>query len=396
MLGDGFLLVALTWQVYEIDNDPGAMAKVGLALSLAIVVSALFGGMISDRFDRRFVIITADYLRGITIGTMGLLSLAGVLELWHIMIAMALVGFGNMLFYPASFGLVPSLVPADELPQASAFEGTLRPLMSLLIGPAVGGLAVGAFGPGIGILVDAGSYFVAGTAVLGIRKVARPAARPATQGPRQVVEDVLAGLRYALKTRWLILAQLTGMLSIVFFQGPVEVLLPFVVKNDMAGTAWDLGLVYAAGGVAAVITAIVMAQIGLPKRALSVMYLSWASSIAGIALFSVVFTIWQASLAYVFIQSMFTVASIIWITVMQRWVPEHLLGRVSSLDWLLSTALAPLSFALTAPAAAWLGERQALAAAGILGALASLAIWAIPAARTPDRHPPVQAERAAN
>jgi hypothetical protein len=74
-----------------------------------------------------------------------------------------------------------------------------------------------------------------------------------------------------------------------------------------------------------------------------------------------------------------------WGTLMGTRVPGELLGRVTSVDWQVSTALTPLSFAITGPVAAALGTRETMLGAGILGAAAVLAFLAVPGVRAPER-----------
>src|SRR6201984_3259971 len=64
LLGDGLFLVALAWQVYSLSNTPTALATVGIAMTIPTVTCLLIGGAISDRYDRRLVMLTADGGRG--------------------------------------------------------------------------------------------------------------------------------------------------------------------------------------------------------------------------------------------------------------------------------------------------------------------------------------------
>jgi hypothetical protein len=73
--------------------------------------------------------------------------------------------------------------------------------------------------------------------------------------------------------------------------------------------------------------------------------------------------------------------TIVWATIKQRHVPGALLGRVSSLDWLVSIALLPLSFALTGPVAAEIGARATLVGAAVIGAVVTLAAYFLPGMR---------------
>ena len=137
LLGDGFFGVALAWQVYEISNIPTALSIVGVAWTAPLVVFILLGGVFSDRYDRRWLMVGADLIRAAAIGFLGILSVTGVLELWHVVAMIAFVGLGDAFFNPASTAIVPSLLPDEELAQANALQGLARPLMIRLIGPAV-------------------------------------------------------------------------------------------------------------------------------------------------------------------------------------------------------------------------------------------------------------------
>ncbi|MGH2720276.1 MAG: MFS transporter, partial [Actinomycetota bacterium] len=84
LLGDGVFLVALAWQVYELSNKASALSLVGVAMSVPHVALLLVGGVLSDRFPRRRVMLVADVLRGLAIGALGLLSVTGGLRMGHV------------------------------------------------------------------------------------------------------------------------------------------------------------------------------------------------------------------------------------------------------------------------------------------------------------------------
>src|ERR671923_2269213 len=115
LIGDGIFLVALAWQVYELSNAPTALSIVGVAMTVPQIVFLLLGGVVSDRFDRRRVMIAADALRAASVGVLGFLSISGGLELWHVMVVAAVFGAGTAFFGPAFDAIVPQLVPGGEL-----------------------------------------------------------------------------------------------------------------------------------------------------------------------------------------------------------------------------------------------------------------------------------------
>jgi DHA3 family tetracycline resistance protein-like MFS transporter len=196
-----------------------------------------------------------------------------------------------------------------------------------------------------------------------------------------VVQDLRAGWRYVRERSWLWATFASAAVAYLLFMGPVEVLLPYVVKHPLHGDATDLGMVFAAGGLGSVICAVAVGRRGLPRRDMTVMYVAWTLATLAVAGYGLASAIWQLMLASVAFNALETTGTIIWATVKQRHVPGHLLGRVSSLDWLISIGLLPLSFALTGPAAAAFGAQATLVGAGILGAVVTAAALLVPGTR---------------
>jgi DHA3 family tetracycline resistance protein-like MFS transporter len=163
--------------------------------------------------------------------------------------------------------------------------------------------------------------------------------------------------------------------------GPTEVLLPYVVKNDLGGSASDLGLVFAAGGLGAILSAVICGARGLPRRNITCMYLAWTAATLSIAGYGLAHASWQLMVACFMFNVLETAGTIIWATAKQRHVPPSLLGRVSSFDWLISIGLLPLSFALTGPVSSMIGARATLIWAGIAGSAVTLAALFLPGMR---------------
>jgi DHA3 family tetracycline resistance protein-like MFS transporter len=385
LLGDGFFSVALAWQVYAISNVPTALAVVSIAWSVPLVAMLLLGGVFTDRYDRRWLMIGADLVRAAAVGTMGLLSVAGVLELWHVIILIAFVGLGDAFFNPASTAIVPDLVPEHQLPQANALQGLIRPLMVRLAGPAIAGFVVAVVGPGWAFVADGASFLVSALALAGI--AARPRVGAVMHGWRRTFAEMAEGLQFVRANPWLWATLVSAMFSLLAFVGPVQVLLPFLVKNQLELGPEALGLIFAVSGIGSIVSAIVMGQRGLPRRKITVMYVSWTAGVAFMAGYGIMGELWQALVVAFSTAALFQVGQIIWITLLQQLVPRRLLGRVASLDWLLSSGLVPVSFALTAPAAEMLGAGTTMVAAGLIGAFLMGILLFAPHVRDPERVP---------
>lgn len=367
--GDGIYLVALAWQVYELSNVPTALSLVGVAWSLPMVLFLLIGGVLTDRFERRRIMIVADLLRGSAVTLMGLLVLTGVVRLWHLIALSAFYGIGQALFAPSFSAIVPEIVPRSLLTQANSLDSFVRQSAERLIGPAVGGFAIHTFGTGWSFMLDGGTF------AFSIAMLLRLSPHPAPEtAPQAALSGIKEGFTYVRSQPWLIATLLSALMSLLFAFGPMHILLPFLVKNELGGDASDLGVVLAAGGVGAVIGSLVMGQRArFPRRHIVFMYAMWAGGIGLLVVYAMATELWHAVIAEFLIWTMFTMGMIVWTTLMHRLVPPRMLGRVTSMDWVVSTSLVPLSFALTGPVSTAIGVRETFAWGGVLGAIATLA-----------------------
>jgi MFS family permease len=377
LIGDGVFMVAMAWQVYELSNAPTALAMVGVAMTVPTILLLLLGGVVSDRFDRRRVMLAADVARALAVGAIAALSLTGQLELWHLVVLVAAYGAGSAFFGPAFDAIVPDVVPPADLARANALDQLIRPVALRLAGPAVGGVLIEVAGVGGAFVLDAASFAVSAGALAAMRS--RPRAAHARAG--SMLGDVRAGFAYVRGHVWLWATLTAAAIAYLLFMGPVEVLLPFLVKNELGGGAAALGLVFAAGGMGSVLCALVIGQRGLPRRDITLMYAAWTVATLTVAGYGLATAVWQLMLVSLVFNGLETAGLIVWATAKQRHVPPHLLGRVSSLDWLISTGLLPLSFALTGPVSAGLGAQATLIAAGTIGAVVTLVPLFLPGVR---------------
>ncbi len=400
LLGDGIYLVAIAWLVYDLSDSATALSLVGLLWSLGMVVCLLAGGVASDRLDRRRVMVGADLARLAAVTVVGVLAVAGAIEVWQIAVLAFFYGCGEAFFGPSFSALLPMLVPEEDLVDANALQEVIRPGAMRLVGPALGGVLVGVVGAGTALLVDAATFLVSIACVLAIRTDGRAAVvatgEAALAGVAGVLADVREGARFVRTQPWLWATLVAACVSILCFYGPVEVLLPYLIRNDLDRPASDFGLVLGAGGVGAVVGATLMARGGLPRHRLRAMYLCWGLGLLPISGYALATATWQMMLCSALFAAGMSGGMVIWPTLMQLRVPPQMLGRVTSLDWLVSIGLTPVSFALTAPVAALAGEGGTLVGAGVLGCGATLALYAaVPALREDEARFPREAEGAA-
>src|ERR671932_1719899 len=228
LAGDGIFLVAIAWESYALWNVPAALSIVGIGMTVPMIAFLLVGGVVSDRYDRRLVMAWSDGLRAVAVTVLAVLVLVGALRFWELVALVAVYGAGTAFFTPAFEAIVPELLPADELPRANSLDQFVRPLAMRLAGPVVGG-AVVAVGAGVAFAVDAVSFAASLGAVLMLS--ARP--RVSAEADASSVAALKDGLRFVRHRVWLWGTLVSAAIAYLLFLGPTEVLLPFVVKNDL-------------------------------------------------------------------------------------------------------------------------------------------------------------------
>ena len=326
--------------------------------------------------------IAADLMRALAVGTMGVLALSGRLELWHMLVLSRSVRRRNGVLRPGVRRDRPRLVPDAELNQANSLDQLVRPAALRMLGPALGGLIVAIDGPGTAFVVDACTF------LFSISCVALMRARHATPdraSDGSAIDDIREGFAFVRSQVWLWGTFLAATLGYLIFWGPSEVLLPFVVRNDLHGSAADLGLIFAVGGIGAMTCrhrdgqpADAAPQHDLHLRRLDDLdardrrLRSRALPVAG---HGRVLRVQRARgrgddrLG----DDQGTPG------------PGRLLGRVSSFDWFISIALVPLSYAFTGPDRRGAGRQETLVGAGLLGGVVTLAFLFLPGMRDIER-----------
>jgi MFS family permease len=401
LVGDGIFIVAVAWQAYAISDHPSALAYVGVATAVPQLVFLLVGGAVSDRFSRRTVLLWSDVLRALAVGVLAVVVAGGPAHLYELCLTGALVGTATAFASPSFDALVPQLVPGAELVQANAIEQFARPFALQLAGPALGGVAVALLRPWGAFALDAASFAFCAlcvrqmTPIDGYRAATVPShglglGQEAVAAPRaRLRQEVGEGLRYVRSQVWLWGTFLSATFTYLLFIGPTQVLLPYIVRNSLHQGASTYGVVLAAGGVGALVGALLSGYRPHPRHPMPWIYGWWTLATLAVAGYGLVTSSWGLAGAAVIVNGAEAAGTVVWATLKQRRVVNSMLGRVSSIDWAISTALLPLSYALTAPVAELLGARRALVGVGVLGALVTAGFLFLPGMRTGD---PVMAD----
>lgn len=373
IFGSGMWAVAMVYQVIHLGGGPLELSLVAAAGSVGLVAFVLAGGIAADRFPQRLLIIAVEGANLAVIASVSGLALTGWLQLWHVAAGAFVLGVGAAFFFPAYSAILPRILPPGDLLAANGMEGTMRPMLQQAAGPAVAGIVVAALSPSHAVTGVAACHLLAfvilnflgqhaldapgngAEAAAGEGAAGQGAAGEAAGGAGPVkasfFRDLREGISYTLRTPWLLWTLLWACISVLFLIGPIEVLLPFVVRDQLHGDSRMFGFLLAVMGLGSAIASLVTASFRLPRRYLTVMMVSWGAGSVPLAAVGMIDTFWLLALAMFIFGASGSVGMVIWGTLLQRRVPAHLLGRVSSLDFFVSLALMPVSMALAGPAA---------------------------------------------
>ncbi len=366
LLGNGMWTVALVWQVIRMGLGPAQVAVVGTTFSLGLLASVLPAGVAADRLPKLWVMRSSLALQAALMFTTATLTLTGTAHIWHLALNSLLFGIAEGFYIPAYTALLPSLLPADELLAANGIEGVLRPVMQLAAGPAVSAAIVSVWAPGGAFLLE-GFLVVAGLCcLLFIRHSHEPAAAEDVQRHplRRAVTDLADGFRYMVRTTWFFATLLFAIGYVLVVVGPIEILLPFVIR-DHGGDPGTHATVLALFGIAGAVGLFIVSSLPLARRYLTVMILMWGAGSLPLMLIGFTGHVWLIAAAMIIVGGTMQAANVIWGTLMQRRVPEEMLGRAASMDFFVSLVGLPASFALVVPVAHVIGNATVFVIAGV-------------------------------
>lgn len=367
LFGTGVWLVAVVWQVIELDGTPIDLSIVATGGAIGLVLAVLVGGVAADRIPQKRILATVETLKAITMGIVAALALTDTLEVWHLALVSLVLGMADGFFYPAYSAWLPSLLPAEELLAANGIEGVLRPAVMQAAGPAVAGVVIAALSPGFGFAIVALTQGIAAVALAVMTTTpVRGEAATEPQNPLMAVwRDVRDGVRYMLVTRWLLATLLFSTVLVLVIMGPIEVLLPFAVRDQTGGGAGAFALALAAFGIGGAAGSLTVASLRLPRRYLTIMIAAWGAGCLPLAIIGITDQLWLMVVALFVCGFIFSGATVIWGTLLQRRVPPAMLGRVSSLDFFVALALMPVSMALAGPLGELVGIPMMFFIAGV-------------------------------
>ena len=350
--------VALAFAVLEVSDSAGDLGLVLAAHSVPQVVFLLLGGVVADRFGRTLVIQVSNVGAALSQGLLAALLLSGHAELWHFVVLSAVNGTLSAMSMPALAGIVPALVPREQLQPANVLVSMTRSALAIL-GPSVAAALVVGVGPAWALGADAVTWLVSAALLTPVRLPRRAYAGVEPSILRELAE----GWGFFRRTTWLWVVVLAfGVLNAIH-AGGLDTLGPVLAKSTSIG-AHGWGLIMSAQAVGLLVMSVLMMRVQLRRPLL------WG--MLGVAFFGLPLVVLGLHphtvpvMVAVFLGGMgIELFGLAWNLAMQEHVPDDMLSRAYSYDMLGSFVAIPVGQLAFGPLAAAFGVRDVLVVGGV-------------------------------
>lgn len=370
MLGASAFPIALAVAVLDAGGTATSLGLILGARVLSGVVFAPFAGVWADRLPRRNVMIGSDLFRSALVVSMIFVSTP---TMPHFLLGLAvfLMGVGDAFGAAAAGAIIPSLVPDEKLPAANVARNIVTKGASI-VGPGIGGASV--------FLVGARFTFIFTAAAFALGTYFLSKIQEDINGNKREQEPFLTELREGLRTvrdiPWIGAFILMVSVQLMVVLAAETVLLPIISRREFDSNT-PFALAAAAFSVGSIISALICVKIKVKHEGYVSIFVWMFIIIAPLAL---AFPVSETFVVVAYLFAGFSVGpwEAWWSSAVQREVPQHLQGRVFSIDHMGSAGLMPIGMALIGPAVALFGEKELLIGASIFHVLISFAILGVP------------------
>lgn len=372
-MGSTMQAIGQAWLVLELTHSPWQLGLLGSLQALPILLFSLFGGVVADRWPKRRIVFLTQAAAMIQALLLWTLLATGTLQLWHLYVLVMLMGLTNSLGVPASRAFVVELVGREDLPNAVALRSLLSTL-ARIIGPALGGIIIAASNVTILFLLNALSFLpvLIALTLINSRELytqTHPSERVGEQ--QNTWRSLREGVNYIRQTSAMVVVILVVGL-VLLFGSNFNVVLPLFATDVLHAGAQGFGFLSAATGLGALLAAL---------------WLAWSNqhpTIRHILIGMLIFGVLEVcfALSSIYPLSLLLIASIGFteetfamqaMTTLQTVTPDHLSGRVMSVQVLFFDGSLPLGYLLMG----WLSGQFGAPIAMLIGALLSLLVTGI-------------------
>ena len=376
-IGNGLGPIALAFGVLSLEGATPTSLSIVMAAQLGpMVVFMLFGGVLADRYPRALVVGTSDiFLSGFVVAN-GIMLINGSATVMSMAIIAFISGSLNALWWPAFAGLVPEVVPEEDLQSANSVIG-LGANAANIAGPVAGGIIVAGIGAGWAMVTDGISFFIAGILVFTLRKFGKT--RDTTEHTPSVFEDLAHGWKEFSSRSWVVTVVAGYCILNMIFESVLGVVGPVHAEQELGGPKpWSYILAALSVGMMAGVLVSLKVR---PKRPLLIALVAQLGVATWIFTIGVTNWIPLIMVSAFFAGIAFDFFFVLWQTAMQSNIPRESLSRVSSYDAFGSLVFAPFGLVIAGPITERIGTEQTLIGMGIIFAVVLAAMLSVASVR---------------
>jgi MFS family permease len=325
--GTQMQVAAIHWHIRELTGEPNplALGGIGLARILPVIVFSLFGGAIADSFNRRTILYITQTLMALTALGLTYLTFAGHIQIWQIYLLTAIQASAVAFDGPARQALVPNLVPAKDLPNAFSMT-SIAFNTGAIIGPVLSGVVIATLGQGYTYLFNAISFLAVILALLVIGNIPQDLHKSSGVSLSAIGDGI-----HFIFSRKIILSTMVMDFFATFFAS-ANTMMPIVARDILKVGVDGYGWLVSAQSIGSVVAGLVISQIHVIRKQGP----TFLVSVAVFGLTTVVFGISNsfilAFVALLLIGAADAVSTIIRNTIRQLQTPDHIRGRMTSIN----------------------------------------------------------------
>lgn len=372
-IGDGFYIVALPWLVLTSFGGAQALGLVMGAYGVTRAATTVAGGWLSDRIGARQVMLWADIGRMALVAMLAVLSAHGTVGLGALCILAAALGIFSGAFFPASFAIIPDVLPAEALGAGNSLSFTYSSL-AYLIGPALAGVVVARGNISLAFALDAATFLVSVLTLWAMRPVSTrrqgPTAEDGAANPAP--EGTVSFWRFVLGSPFFQIVLVVVVVINLVLGGVIDVGVPALAHGPLHAGASGYGAMLAFWGGGALVGGVAGSLVSRLPRQGALNLAIWTCQ--GLAILAIPLSgVLAGALVAVTVMGLCNgVGNVTFMTVVQRQLPRELMGRMMGAIAFGNFGLNPLSVVIAGFAAARFGPGAVVAFGGALSALVML------------------------
>jgi MFS family permease len=325
--GSQMQLAAIHWHIRTLTGtpDPLALGGIGLARILPIIIFSFFGGTFADTYDRRTILFITQSLMALTAAGLALLTFLGIIQIWHIYALTGIQAAAIAFDGPARQAIVPNLVKTQDLPNAFSLN-SIAFNSGAVIGPALSGVVIATLGQGYTYLFNALSFLAVIFALLAIGDIPQDLKKASGISLRAMAD----GVRFIFSRQIIISTMIMDFFATFF--ASANTMMPIVARDILQVGEVGYGFLISAQAIGSVTAGVIVSQLTVIRKQGPV----FLSAVIVFGLATVAFglsnTFFLAMIALILIGAADTVSTIIRNTIRQLQTPDHIRGRMTSIN----------------------------------------------------------------